>query len=85
MNPIQARAARYALRYTAKEVAKGSGVSDFTVKRFEKGEEGASKKTIDAMIEFFASKGVVFMDDDRGHGVVFSPNVEIMPPRAQPR
>jgi len=81
MDPIQARAARYALRFTAKDVAAGSGVSDFTVKRFEKGDDNASQKTIKAMKDFYHSCGVLFTEGDQGCGVIFKPNIEIMPAR----
>jgi len=81
MNPVQARAARYGLRFTAKDVADRSGVSDFTVKRFEKDQYSATQKTIDAMKNFYCSCGVLFTEDDQGYGVKFKPDIEIMPAR----
>ena len=71
MKPIQARAARHALRLTAKDVATGAGVSDFTVKRFEKGGAKSLQDTVDAMRDFYRSRGVQFIEDGEGFGVVF--------------
>lgn len=81
MDPMQARAARYALRFTAKDVADRAGVSDFTVKRFERGENGATQRTINAIKDFYHSCGILFIEDEQGHGVIFKPGIEIMPAR----
>jgi len=71
MKPIQARAARYGLRLTAKDVAAVAGVSDFTVKRFEGGSP-ALQNTVEALREFYKSRGVRFIEDDPAVGVMFN-------------
>jgi len=81
MNAIQARAARYALRLTAKEAAKGSGVSDFTIKHFEKGEGMSFPETVEALKGYYCSLGVRFIEGENEHGVIFGPDTQSMPPR----
>jgi len=76
MKPIQARAARHGLRLTAKDVATGAGVSDFTVKRFEKGGAKSLQDTVDAMRDFYRSHGVRFVEDGDEYGVLFGPVAE---------
>jgi transcriptional regulator with XRE-family HTH domain len=71
MTPSQCRAARGLLDWTQNQLAAASGVSAVTIRKFEKGKgKGPQPASLRVMIAALIEAGVIFIDDDRGEGVV---------------
>ncbi|TXI12326.1 MAG: XRE family transcriptional regulator [Rhizobium sp.] len=68
MNGIQCRAARVALGWSVRELAKTASASTQTIVRFEKGEELRSA-TIDRIRNALEEGGVSFIAADENGGV----------------
>ncbi|MDX3928705.1 MAG: transcriptional regulator [Shinella sp.] len=69
MLPTQCRMARAALEIGVRELADLAKVSTNTITRFERGDE-LKERTVDDIRHALESAGVIFIDDDRGEGVV---------------
>lgn len=69
MNSVQSKMARAAVGWGVRDLAKVAGVSADTVSRLERGEE-ILPRTLAAIRSALESGGVVFIDDERGEGVV---------------
>lgn len=70
MTPAQCRAARGLLDWTQGRLAERSGVTDVTIRNFEKGRTELQSASMQVVRTAFTSAGVQFIDDDRGWGVV---------------
>lgn len=69
MNPTQCKMARVALNLGVRELAALAKVAPGTVSRFEGGED-LKERTVEDMRAALEQAGVVFIEDDRGEGVV---------------
>jgi transcriptional regulator with XRE-family HTH domain len=69
MKPVQIRMARAAIGWGVRELAEKADVTANTVTRIENGAD-AKQSTMDALQRSLESAGVIFIDDDRGEGVV---------------
>ena len=68
--PAQIRAARALLDWRQLDLVKASGVSDLTIKNFERGATHPHATTLDAMRRAFEAAGVIFVEENReGPGV----------------
>lgn len=70
MTPAQCRAARGLLDWTQGRLAERSGVTDVTIRNFEKGRTDLQSASMQVVRTAFTSAGVEFIDDERGEGVV---------------
>ena len=70
MNPAQCRAARGLLRWTQPDLAKASGVSDVTVRKFENEQATLQRASLQVMRQAIEAAGVIFVDENgEGPGV----------------
>ena len=68
--PAQIRAARALLDWRQVDLVKASGVSDLTIRNFERGATHPHASTLDAMRRAFESAGVIFVEENgEGPGV----------------
>ena len=68
--PAQIRAARALLDWRQVDLVHASGVSDLTIKNFERGATHPHASTLDAMRHALESAGVIFVDEtSEGPGV----------------
>lgn len=70
MNAAQCRAARALLGMNQEELAAVSGVSAGTIKDFERGARQVLKRTHADLKRALESRGILFLEDDRGEGVL---------------
>ena len=70
MTPAQCRAARGLLDWTQGDLADRSGVTDVTIRNFEKGRTELQSASMQVVRTAFTAAGVEFVDDERGWGVV---------------
>lgn len=69
MNPVQCKMARMALNLGVRDLAALAKVAPGTVSRFEAGEE-LKTRTIEDMEAALTAAGVIFVEDERGEGVI---------------
>ena len=67
MTPEQSRAARGLLDWTQGELAKKSGVSDVTIRNFERGKTALQPASLQVIRTALEAAGVIFIDQN-GHG-----------------
>jgi transcriptional regulator with XRE-family HTH domain len=66
MNPAQCRAARGLLRWTQPDLAKASGVSDVTVRKFENEQATPQRASLQVMRQAIEAAGVEFIAENGG-------------------
>jgi transcriptional regulator with XRE-family HTH domain len=70
MTPAQCRAARGLLRWTQPDLAKASGVSDVTVRKFENEQATPQRASLQVMRQAIEAAGVIFVaENGEGPGV----------------
>jgi transcriptional regulator with XRE-family HTH domain len=70
MTPAQCRAARGLLRWTQPDLAKASGVSDVTVRKFENEQATPQRASLQVMRQAIEAAGVIFVEENgEGPGV----------------
>jgi DNA-binding transcriptional regulator YiaG len=69
MTPEQSRAARGWLDMAQDELATAAGVSNSTVRDFEKGRRTPIAATLAAMRRVLEERGIVFVDDGETYGI----------------
>lgn len=70
MTPAQCRAARGLVDWTQSALAEKSGVTDVTIRNFEKGRTALQSASMQVVRSALQAAGVEFIDDERGEGVV---------------
>lgn len=70
MTPAQCRAARGLVDWTQGALAERSGVTDVTIRNFEKGRTSLQSASMQVVRSALQAAGVEFIDDERGEGVV---------------
>lgn len=70
MTPAQCRAARGLVDWTQSALAEQAGVTDVTIRNFEKGRTALQSASMQVVRSALQAAGVEFIDDERGEGVV---------------
>nr|WP_081647240.1 helix-turn-helix transcriptional regulator [Rhizobium grahamii] len=70
MTPAQCRAARAMVEMTQPSLAAAAGVSPSTLRDFESGKRMPIANNLAAIQSALESAGVVFIEEDRGEGVI---------------
>ena len=66
MTPAQCRAARGLLKWTQPELAKASGVSDVTIRKFENEQSTPQRASLKVIADAFEAAGVEFIPENGG-------------------
>jgi transcriptional regulator with XRE-family HTH domain len=70
ITPAQCRAARALLDWSQQQLAEAARVGVVTVRQFEGSAATPRNATLDVIKRALEAVGVIFIDDDRGEGVV---------------